>query len=292
VVVIYRAADIKYLSTTSGIKRKSNLLIYIYFLILLIIAVALLMVVLYVNGIDIKNFNDSNKIAANAAIKTSTNALEANRNYPMVKEIQNVPIIMQFPELPSGCEATAAAMLLNWAGVGVDKQDIAKAMPKGFLPVLNNGVVIGSNPNKVFIGDPFSNSGFGVYHKPVAALINNYLPGQSLDISGTSFQDLLKTIDSGRPVIVWGTVDMVPASLYMSWHDEKGNDVNWIKPEHTFLLIGYSNTQVIVNDPNSGKRQRYPIEAFRNCWESFGKQAVTVTDKLEGKVVTTYITNK
>ena len=251
----------------------------------------MLIIAHYVDGIDTNN-EISNNIDLKADINVNTNQVNSGYNYPYVKEIQNVPVIKQFPQLPSGCEATTTAMLLNWAGIGVDKQDIARIFPKGKLPVLHDGYAIGSNPNKVFIGDPFSNTGLGVYHTPVATMIDKYLPGQSQDISGTSFESLLKVVDSGRPVIVWSTVNLAPASLYMSWHDENGDDVVWIKPEHTFLLIGYSNTHVIVNDPNSGKMQRYPIDAFKSSFESLGKQAVTVTDNIVGKVITTYITNK
>lgn len=209
--------------------------------------------------------------------------------YKEVKEIQGTSIIEQFPELPSGCEATAAAMLLRWAGVNVNKEDVANALPKGPVPVSINGRLYGGNPNKVFVGDPFQNTGYGVYHSPIASVIDKYLPGQAVDITGKSFTDILRVIDSGRPVIVWATIDLLEPKSVMPWYDENGKKVEWKIPEHAFLLIGYSDTEVILNDPYSGKRVNKPIELFKARWEDMGKQAVTVSIKMPGKLIVTRV---
>ena len=89
--------------------------------------------------------------------------------------------------------------------------------------------------------------------------------------------------------MVWATLNILQPSTHKEWRDEKGNEVKWIRPEHTFLLIGYSDTDAIVNDCNDGKMKSYPLNIFKDRWESMGKQAVTVSEKIKGKVVTTYI---
>ncbi|WP_252903924.1 C39 family peptidase [Secundilactobacillus oryzae] len=63
----------------------------------------------------------------------------------------SVPLIAQRPELPTGCEITATAMMLNYAGAKVSKMTLAKEMPRS------------SNPNKGFVGSPYSTSGWYVY---------------------------------------------------------------------------------------------------------------------------------
>lgn len=214
---------------------------------------------------------------------------ESGRN--VIKEVQGVPLICQLPELPSGCEATAAAMLVQWAGVDVGKEEIAKSLSKGSLPVYRNGLLYGAGPDEVFIGNPFSDTGLGVYHSPVASAINKYLNGQAVDITGIGFEDMLKFIDGGRPVVVWATMDMAKPSVCASWHDYSGRKITWIAPEHAFLLVGYTDFNVIVNDPYTGQRRLYPISTFKSRWESMGKQAITVSDKIPGSVVVTDITS-
>lgn len=186
--------------------------------------------------------------------------------------------ISQYPELPSGCEPTSAAMLLNWAGVNITKEDAARAIPKGALPAMKNGVMRGSSPDKVFIGDPFSNNGFGAYHEVIAKLINKYLPGQADDVSGTSFENILGIIDSGRPVIVWSTIALSKPCTTITWYDESNKKMEWKSPEHAYLLVGYDeDNNVYADDPDSGMRRSYPLSLFKKRWEQMGRQAVTIS---------------
>lgn len=193
------------------------------------------------------------------------------------EHIIDVQAIGQLPELPSGCEPTAAAMLLNWAGANVTKQDVAKAIPKGPLPAVKNGVMKGSSPDDVFIGDPFSSNGLGAYHEVIANLINKYLPDRADDVSGASFEDILSIIDSGRPVMVWSTMNLSEPASTTVWYDGSSRKVDWKAPEHAYLLVGYTDNEVCVNDPYTGKRQSYPTPLFKKRWEQMGRQAVTIS---------------
>lgn len=193
-------------------------------------------------------------------------------------EIEDVPIIAQMPELPTGCEITAATMLLRWSGMDVDKVEMAKKMPKGSAPAYRKNKMIGDNPNKTFIGDPFHKSGFGVYHKPIADLINDYLPNHAQDITGSPFSSILETVKSGRPIIVWITRDLRQTKKILTWYDKDNNEVVWKSPEHTVVLIGYTDTHIIVNEPYVGKKVYYSIQEFKNSWELMGSQAVTLSE--------------
>ncbi|HBM81892.1 MAG TPA: hypothetical protein DD426_13840 [Clostridiaceae bacterium] len=191
-------------------------------------------------------------------------------------EIDGVPVIGQMPELPTGCEATSAAMLLQWAGVDTNKVDVANNIKKGHVPVLKNGKLYGPNPNNVFVGDPFSNFGYGTFHKPIADVINMYLEDKACDVTGASIDDLYKILNSGRPVIVWATIHMVEPKVSKIWYDENGDKVTWMIPEHALLLVGYTQAHVIVHDPYTGNKEHYSKSVFESVWKAMGSQAVTI----------------
>ncbi|WP_187274393.1 C39 family peptidase [Paenibacillus sp. N3.4] len=190
--------------------------------------------------------------------------------------IANTPELAQLPELPNGCEAVAATMLLNWAGLWVTKQQVADALPKGEMPYVNDdGAFIGSNPEKVFVGDPYD-AGYGIYHAPMAETLNQLLPERIVDMSGSTFEQLLKTIQSGTPVMVWATEQMDAPFLELEWQDEEDQLVEWYQPEHALLLTGWDDAYAYMNDPMTGKEEAYDIAEFRSVWESMGSQAITV----------------
>ncbi|KPU45666.1 hypothetical protein OXPF_08990 [Oxobacter pfennigii] len=190
--------------------------------------------------------------------------------------IIKAPVLNQFPELPTGCEATSLTMLLNWAGVNVSKEEVAGSLPIGCIPTAKENRLYGDNPHKAFVGNPFTVNGYGVYHEPIADILNKYLPDSALDLTGASFEEILKAIDSGKPVIVWCTIGNVYPKISKTWQDEQGNIIIWKVPEHAVLLVGYDESHVIVNDPYMGQRCRYPLCSFEEHWEMMGKQAVTI----------------
>ena len=82
----------------------------------------------------IKNHKDTptthNIPTATIANTTSTesNILSSNESLNNGFKIIHVPLINQFPELPSGCEIVATTMLLNWYGYKVDKLLLANSI--------------------------------------------------------------------------------------------------------------------------------------------------------------------
>lgn len=191
-------------------------------------------------------------------------------------KIQGVTAIKQYPELPTGCEATTIAMMLNWAGIDIRKEDVAKALPKEPIPTYQNGEYIGGNPNVGFLGDPFSENGYGVLHEPVLHLLNQYLPEKAMNLTGTSFEKILSTVDLGIPVMVWVTRNLKEPILSDTWRDPRGNNIRWFTPQHTMLLTGYSQNEVIANDPETGLTTRYPRNLFQKRWIQMGSQAVAI----------------
>ena len=68
----------------------------------------------------------------------------------------DVPIISQYPELPTGCEITSLTILLNYLGYNIDKTTLAKNY-------LNYTYSTSITFSDAFIGSPFNNDGYGCF---------------------------------------------------------------------------------------------------------------------------------
>ncbi|NEW08032.1 hypothetical protein GK047_18695 [Paenibacillus sp. SYP-B3998] len=197
--------------------------------------------------------------------------------------VNDVEIISQFPQLPSGCEATSTTMLLNYFGVPATKTDVADLLPKGNMPRVVKSSYIGGNPNTVFVGNPYSTIGYGVFEQPILDIIEHYIPGKSKNLTGSSFNDLLHTIQEGAPVVVWATLNMKDPKQLDEWVDDEGNMVYWNGPEHVLLMVGWDDDNAYFNDPYTGKRVTYNLWTFKDRWEKMGSRAVTVEHQEDEK---------
>jgi uncharacterized protein YvpB len=191
----------------------------------------------------------------------------------------DAPIISQKPELSSGCEVTSLAMLLQYAGVKVDKMTLAQNIKKDETLIAfdeNGNITRWGNPNDGFVGDiTGQNEGFAVYPKPMLQLMEQYLPGKSVNLTSHPFETLLKSIEQGRPVIVWVTVDFQYPDKYEEW---KKNDViiRATLEEHAVLLVGYDQNYCYINNPYNGiKNQAINKDTFAYIWNTMCSMAIT-----------------
>jgi uncharacterized protein YvpB len=192
----------------------------------------------------------------------------------------DVPIIQQLPELPRGCEVTSLAMLLQDAGVRVDKMTLAKQIKKDPTPFQRrNGKVYFGNPNDGFVGDMYSltTPGLGVYHKPIKQLADTYLSNQIIDLTGSDFSELQKYLSKGSPiwVITNSTFKKLPASAFREW-DTPSGPIQVTYYEHSVVITGYDHDYIYFNDPLSGeKNKKAPKAEFLDAWVQMGRQAIT-----------------
>jgi uncharacterized protein YvpB len=191
-------------------------------------------------------------------------------------KLVNVPHIQQMPELPRGCEVTSLAMLLQYAGVSVDKMTLANEITT--IPFRDSNGLNG-NPNDGFVGDiySFDNPGYGVYHAPIAALAEIYLPGRIIDLSGGTIDSVYNMIANGSPVwvITNSRFSQLPESEFTTWQTSSG-EIQITYREHSVLVVGYDENNVYLNDPLA--EQPYtavPRDSFEESWIQMGKQAIS-----------------
>ncbi len=194
-----------------------------------------------------------------------------------------VPFVAQNPQLPRGCEVTSLTMLLQTAGVAADKMTLAREIDK--VPFFANGKH--GNPNTGFVGDMYtlSNPGYGVYHAPVERLASRYLPGRVVDLTESSFDDLL-TKYVGRRLPVWivtnATFRELGAHEFTTWSTVSG-DVQITWHDHSVVITGYGPDFVLITDPlASTPNKRLAREPFRRAWEQMGRQAISYLPTAEG----------
>jgi uncharacterized protein YvpB len=196
----------------------------------------------------------------------------------------DAPVMSQLPELPRGCEVTSLAMLLNDAGVSVDKMTLAKEVKKDPTPYQRrNGKIFFGHPNEGFVGDMYTkeNPGLGVYHKPIKELAEKYLPNQIVDLTGQSFEEIYPYLLNGSPVwvITNTTYRELPPNEFVEWETPKG-PIKITYREHSVLITGFDEQFIYFNDPLTGtKNKKAPKQEFIEAWEQMGMQAITIKMK-------------
>ncbi|MRH41202.1 hypothetical protein GH741_00760 [Aquibacillus halophilus] len=186
----------------------------------------------------------------------------------------DAPLILQNPLLPRGCEVTSLAMMLQYAGVNVDKIRLAAEVKK--VP-FHDGRYYG-HPNIGFVGNmyTFDKPGLGAFHSPIENLAKQYLPGRIINLTGQSFDAVTAQIDQGKPVwvIVTSWFSYVPETYWSTWNTIHG-DVRITYKMHSVLVTGYDNENLYINDPFGGKNKRVNKKKFIDGWKQYGSQAIS-----------------
>ncbi|MPM19296.1 hypothetical protein SDC9_65717 [bioreactor metagenome] len=198
------------------------------------------------------------------------------RPVPSVAVRLDVPLLNQLdpPALLLGCEVTSLAMILQYNGITVTKNELADKLP--VVPIYYENGLQG-NPNEGFVGDVTgSDYGFCVYHGPIAALASEYIPSARVeDISGQYFDSVIAALDRGYPVWVVTTTTFLPDDELEVWQTPTG-PVNISYIMHSVVVVGYSAESLYINNPYGQKDQEIDRQNFILAWEQMGKQAVYI----------------
>jgi len=191
----------------------------------------------------------------------------------------DAPLISQLPELKNGCEVTSLAMMLNYAGIEVDKMTLAKKVEKDTTPPTydkNGNILEWGDPDKGFVGDITGDEpGYSVDPEPLLGLINQYLPDKAIDLTGVSYDEIEKTLSNKIPIVVWVTCDFKNPSKNTQW-DSDGETVNATFSQHAVLLTGYDADNIYYNDPHSNtKNKKVSKTNFIEIWKTLGTKALS-----------------
>lgn len=195
---------------------------------------------------------------------------------------RSVPLILQNPELPNGCEVTSLAMLLDSAGRPIDKVELYR----DYLPRVDfhsvDGVRYGPDPEQYYAGDAASQTeGWYCFEDPIVQAANGWLdePGSALRaraLTGLSQTELDGYARSGTPLAVWVTLDYAPPqySSY-TWLLEDGTEYHPYRNLHCVVLAGRSGDGYRIADPINGF-QTVDRETFWASFSAMDSRAVVI----------------
>lgn len=194
----------------------------------------------------------------------------------------NVPKLCQNPELPSGCESTAAVMVLRYYGDEVRLVDFAEnwlGYDEDFTE--KDGKLYGPNPYEIFAGNPASEYAYGCYAPAIVRAINeNSTICVAEEIKGSSLEELCENyIEKNQPILIWATMNMQDSVEGKTWYFEDGTEFTWISKEHCMVLIGYDEDFYFFNDPESGNALAYHKAVVEEKFKELGCQAVLIQKK-------------
>ncbi|MDR2456981.1 MAG: C39 family peptidase [Clostridiales Family XIII bacterium] len=179
-------------------------------------------------------------------IKSKSNTLNKNTEaYAQKKRTRlNVPLRVQLPKYPMGCEAAATASLLSYGtGKKITVDRIIKEMPYA------------SNPYNGYVGNPRDkNSGWTIYPSAMKKVVKKYMGG-GVDLTGKNIKIIKKYILKDKPVVVW--VGHAHSTL------------------HCICITGYSEKYIYYNNPYGTKNAKKTTKKFLKWWNQSGRKAMS-----------------
>lgn len=179
--------------------------------------------------------------------------------------------------LHNDCEATALSMLLSGSGVRAGQLELQERLsrngPLDPEPVAGSTLFRWGDPERGFVGRPAgggTEGGFGVYEPPIRALAARY-GVRLLDLHGRSLAVVRRSVLAGHPVLAWVGLAAGP---FLTWLTPSGRRITVNLNEHAIVLVGAGPRYVFVNNPLTGRRERWSDELFSYRWKLLGRRAL------------------
>ena len=186
----------------------------------------------------------SNGVSINSGAQTTglkTLYYDAMGN--IVGAFNNAEVICQNPELPTGCEMTAVTMMLRYAGVNINKFQVASETPRS------------SNGDYGFVGNPYSVTGWWVFPTGIAPVVQRHL-GTSQVMTGASLAAIQDKLNIGHLVVVW----MANMNGFVN---------------HAITLTGYNASGFFYNNPWTGRKEAMSYGEFYGHWNADAQRALS-----------------
>ncbi len=182
--------------------------------------------------------------------------------------------ILQKPKLPNGCEVVSLAIVLNYFGYNIDPVTL-------YYDHMPNSNYWSGNPWTTYVGEA-TGLGLGCYAPCVKITGDDYLKSVEAehyvrDVSNKNFEEYEQFLLEGKPVIMWGFLNMRwnPHVAWGSWID--GKKIIWYSYSHCLVLIGYTEDEYIFCDPLEGV-VHYNKNDVLDCFTTNFKQACILED--------------
>ena len=216
-----------------------------------------------------------------AAMENMNQALSEQTAVPESYQIQEFPMVLQMPQLPTGCEITALTMALQYYGYSVDKT----VMASQYLPTApaefdygSDGRRYGPDMEHNFVGNPFTDWGYICGTSAIVTAANRYLEDQgsslrAVDRTGATAEELYELVSQDTPVVVWVTIGMADWRTTQGWYTQAGEYMEWSTNDHGAVLVGYTPDNVTIADPIAGMVE-YSRTQFEEVFASRGSRCV------------------
>ena len=216
---------------------------------------------------------------ARSRVRRALAAHETIVNLPVMPVRTTVAVRPVRQVLHNDCESTALSMLLAAAGVRAGQLELQERLPRsGPLdpePVAGSTLFRWGDPEHGFVGRAAgggTEGGFGVYEPPIRALAARF-GVRLLDLRGRSLAVVRHELLAGHPVLAWvGLAD----GPFLSWLTPSGREITVNLNEHAVTLVGAGPGYVLVNNPLTGRRERWSDELFSYRWKLLGRRALAL----------------
>ena len=189
--------------------------------------------------------------------------------------IENAPLFSQHPRWPTGCEVVALAKLAEFYGVQKSVDEWITQLPQGSL-FWRDGRLHGPDPREMFVGSPYNRNSYGVYHQPLLLMLEPYFGDRVINMTERPWEEYEAMVRAGNPIAVWGTISNLPVLRTDAWITPQGDIHHWNGNQHAMLLVGFSDTSVLVNDPWTGTLRRFDKAVFQQRWKALGRQGIAI----------------
>lgn len=161
------------------------------------------------------------------------------------KIVLDVPMILQRPTLPTGCEIVSTTMMLAYSGVEITSTELAIEIPYD-----DNDSSIG------YVGNPFSTGGWTIYPEALISTLYDYLPTVQV-LKVNDITQIKEQLAKEKPIVVW------LAGMH-------GFTV------HSVIITGFGQTGLFYNDPWSGQKNTWIAKSeFLKMWENQDYRALS-----------------
>jgi uncharacterized protein YvpB len=214
---------------------------------------------------------------ARSQVRQAVGRHEAILDLPVVPLRTTIALRPVRQVLHNDCESTALSMLLAAAGHRVGQLELQARLPhSGPLdpePVAGSTLFQWGDPERGFVGRPAgggTEGGFGVYEPPIRRLAARY-GVRLVDLHDRRLAVVREAVLAGHPVLAWVGLAAGP---FLSWLTPSGRKITVNLNEHAVTLVGAGPGYLLVNNPLTGRRERWSNELFSYRWKLLGRRAL------------------